>query len=742
MDLSTGFSVNSLTRNPNEAMDLVKKPEWYRRHTATCSADSSSPLRTRHRTDGGKPEVGLVVPTRPATEEAARRDDPTDCRNASLPPQGLGLFHDSVHGRLWQAGFYRQPSLTEGPAVAVDSSTGTDSDSGSDVLFLLSASKDPAACSSASRESPSPAGEPQPCFLLPSALSWPSCESSSSSDSSDGSSVIPVRHARPVVLLSDVKVEYRKYSESPIDISSDDDGDGGESTVAGVAVSGDELRHRVYADSGSDKASVSEEKAIVRSERGDLRRSPRIKMAAVPAAAEFACRVSQRNLRSQVKCGYEEVDDPEDVMDYIKGIATSSSSSSSSSSSEEEEQEEIPFRPKLQRRTRNTSGSSDDSSGNWSGKSSGNATGSDGRPSGWRPSEPARGGTRWRAEQIPEHTEPVGRNTRLKPATPLPAPKPAPAATRKAAPRKKVAGKRRRQRKRRQPGSPPPLFPPGEPDVLLKYTRLREQRKKKSRAQDFQPFVHVGKRTCTVVNHQEDEGSAASPASPPGCLPGTTCYRLGRLGSRSRGRPPQSCCLCGRSANAMGLGDLHGPYYPVHQLTRGEGLGDLHGPYYPVHQLTRGEGLGDLHGPYYPSDRVHGDGDEEEEEEDGGGAVEDDRSSVKATDSSRVVAQSTPPAEEWWVHEDCGVWSTGVFLVRGHLYGLKEASKVTRDVVCCGCHESGAIMGCLQKGCMLNYHYRCAISSGCLLNEENFSMKCSKHKNKVFTRAAHHPHKR
>ncbi|CAL8302607.1 unnamed protein product [Merluccius merluccius] len=757
MDLSTGFSVNSLTRNHAEAMDLVKKPEWYRRHTPTCSADTSAPLRTRSRMD--KPEVGLGGPLCPKMEDAVCYDDTMDRRSATLPPQALGLYHESVRDRLWQAGFYHQPDLMENAAATADSSTGTDSDSGSDVIFLLSASKDSPACSSVSRESASPAavvlsldGEGRGCFLLPSALSSPSGESSCSSDSSDGSSVIPVHHARPVVLLSDVKIDYRKFAESPINISSDDDDD---SAVVEVSVTADKRRPCVFADSSSDKESASDKRSV-RNERGDLRRSPRIKTAvaaAAPVAAEFNCKATRRSLRSQMmKCGYEDADDSEEVMDYIQAV-------SSSSSEEEEEKEEeaaIPSRPKVQRKKRRTSCSSDDSSDNSSNSDS------------WQPSKiavreapRAERARRKPTPQIPKDTKTVSRNARLKtsqkPAKPLPAPKPAPAATRKAAQKKPAAGKRRRKRKRR-PSSPPPLFPPGEPDILLKYTKLREERKKKSRSDDFQAYVHVGKRTCTVVNYQEDEGSAgrprcdaADPASHTGSLPNTSCYRLGRLGSQSGGQPPQTCCLCGRSANAMSLGDLHGPYYPMPQFPQGRvPQRGRHSPLPNGVEIPAHSGGGHGSRPVAESNRVHGNDDEEEvkvedeEEEDGGGGdVEDDRSSsVMVIDSPRVLAESTPRTEELWVHEDCGVWSTGVFLVKGRLYGLKEASEVAKDVVCCGCHESGAIMGCFQKGCMLNYHYRCAISSGCLLNEENFSMKCSQHKNKVFTSATRRHHKR
>jgi len=647
MDLSTGFSVNSLTCSHTEAMDLVKKPEWYRRHTPTYSSDPTSPLRTRC----------------PKMEEAVRYDE---CRNTVLPPPGLSLYQDSVRGHLWQAGFYHQPSLADATAGTASSTTGTDSDSGSDVIFLLAASKDSAACSSTSPESGGPTA----------ALSSASSESLCSSESSDSSSVIPVRHTRPVVLLSDVKISYRKFAESPINISSDDDDD---SAVMEVSLNCDKRQRRVPDDSAFDKE-IASDKMSIRRERGDLRRSPRIKMTAAPTVAEFTCKSSPHNLRNQVKCSYQDVDDSEEVMDYIEGT-------SPSSSSEEEE------RPNLQRKKQNTSCSSDESFVN-------SSDDSDDCPNGWQPAksshcEPTRA-ERARCKATPpilEDTKTVPRrNTRLKSSKRLPArPRLAP---KKAAPTKPVAGKRRqRQRKRQRPSGPPPTFPPGEPELLLKYMRLRGERKR-SRQVDFRPFVHVARSSCTVVNYQEEHNRAANAAAPPppqdGSLPTSSCYRLGRPDPRGRGPADlQTCCLCGRSANAMTLGDLHGPYYPLPQFPQ---VGALQGsteeeepPSTPAthhskhrpraemetQEVTRGD-----------DSRVHGSG---EEEEDAAGHVTDDRWSVTEGDAPRVPAlESQALPDERWIHEDCSVWSTGIFLVRGRLYGLKEAANVAKDVVSTG----------------------------------------------------------
>ncbi|XP_025938749.1 retinoic acid-induced protein 1 [Apteryx rowi] len=90
-----------------------------------------------------------------------------------------------------------------------------------------------------------------------------------------------------------------------------------------------------------------------------------------------------------------------------------------------------------------------------------------------------------------------------------------------------------------------------------------------------------------------------------------------------------------------------------------------------------------------------------------------------------------PPAgdtQEHWLHEACAVWTAGVYLVAGKLYGLQEAVKAAADGKCSSCQQAGATVGCCQKGCPHTYHYACAVDTGCLLTEESFSLKCPKHK--------------
>ncbi|KAJ4921525.1 hypothetical protein JOQ06_015416, partial [Pogonophryne albipinna] len=97
--------------------------------------------------------------------------------------------------------------------------------------------------------------------------------------------------------------------------------------------------------------------------------------------------------------------------------------------------------------------------------------------------------------------------------------------------------------------------------------------------------------------------------------------------------------------------------------------------------------------------------------------------------------------EELWVHEGCIVWTSGVYLVNGRLYGLQEALDGARETCCSYCDMVGSTLGCYSKGCTLRYHYLCAIEADCSLNEDNFSLRCPKHKVKEesLLRAFGHP---
>ncbi|XP_060713329.1 transcription factor 20 isoform X2 [Tachysurus vachellii] len=237
------------------------------------------------------------------------------------------------------------------------------------------------------------------------------------------------------------------------------------------------------------------------------------------------------------------------------------------------------------------------------------------------------------------------------------------------------AAKRRKKKQLSGSSSPPFSFPSHGPEIKLKYASCKEE-KREGRGNAFAPYVRMEFSACTIVNF-EDEGNIQVKMQrhgSPGIVPTSSCLHLGRLKSESRHQTGELCCLCGRMANAAGLGDLHGPYHPREVSTNVL----INGHEHSGANRTR------------PSDEVG----------------------------------------ERWVHEDCSIWSTGVFLVKGRLYGLDEAVRLAQETVCSCCLTCGATLGCFFKGCPNKYHFPCALQAGCVFNEENFTVRCLKHKNK------------
>nr|XP_046232966.1 retinoic acid-induced protein 1 isoform X2 [Scatophagus argus] len=318
---------------------------------------------------------------------------------------------------------------------------------------------------------------------------------------------------------------------------------------------------------------------------------------------------------------------------------------------------------------------------------------------------------------------------------------------------------RRKKHKRSQSSS---MFSPKEPEIKLRYVNYKEE-KRDLRLDSFSPFIRVERQQsspslCTVINYPEElrtQHKKGQQAHPGGFIsaivPSTSCLQLGRASTHSQHQRSLVCCLCGLSANAMDLGDLHGPYYPegyqpspktpagVSGLKEDEDdYSDSDSSSYTIRSRERKRAFPHAPRPLRPgaqlkekgllvSQRWTGDST-------GSPAAKRVRSDAGSAHVEDWYSPPVLPLEpcEYWLHEDCGIWSAGVFLVKGKVYGLEEAVKVAQETMCSACRDPGATLGCFFKSCPNKYHYRCALESDCVLIEENFSMKCKKHKNKTF----------
>lgn len=654
MDLSKSYPVTPLTRSHTEAMDLAKKPEWYHRRPASCSTEINSPFRSRASSSYS------TLSTRLRPEAAA----PVHCRDMEQRPESLGnymsstlsrgldLYRDGVHGNLWHPGFYG-PDRTGSPVP--ESSGGDESDSGSDVIFLVSSAKEPLLCSPFIQdgvghivEPLSPAAssvdEGRGCYHLPQPLSSPSPDSSYSEDSSDSSVDIPVHHARPVVLLSDLSAIYSNHGESPVDISSDD------SDVIEVSVTPEKKKSNSCKKRLLSKAAPQSDHEEAPSR--EVRRSSRIRKC-VSEMPPLTCGSSRHSLKRRAKNDavgiYNESCDSDDMIEHAVRL----------SSSDADE-------PVQQAKVSQRDGSNFEEAGVHTASA---------RMSPQRESEP-----RCRVTQ----TENICRKQK-KPLTICKAKtirraeekqkSRIPSEQRQRTKTDKTKTVRRKKKRRSQTG-PSARFPPGEPEIKLRYVNTKEDKKEK-KSGSFCPFVHMEKRTCTVVNYQEEEatvrssqgaGQPAASTTLSGFVPNTSCFQLGRFSSESRCQTTLLCCLCGQTANAMGLGDLHGPYHPTSPSS------DCRRQNCRAEQEDH-EHVGEL-------DRRRS-----------GNSSDYENSAAKRLHHSNSQSPSEVPfhLHECWIHEDCGIWSAGVFLVRGKLYGLEEAARLAQETVSaterCVCEE-------------------------------------------------------
>ncbi|XP_073346085.1 uncharacterized protein [Pagrus major] len=303
------------------------------------------------------------------------------------------------------------------------------------------------------------------------------------------------------------------------------------------------------------------------------------------------------------------------------------------------------------------------------------------------------------------------------------------------------------RRKKHKQSRSSSIFSPKEPEIKLRYVNFKEE-KRESRLDNFSPFVRVKRQQsssslCTVINYPEEartQHKKGQQAHPSGfisaVIPSTSCLQLGRASTHSQHQRSLVCCLCGQSANAMDLGDLHGPYYPE---------GFQPSTKTPANMLGLKENEDDYSDSDSSSCSVRGRGGKRavpltarprrwKNGGTGSPAAKRARSDAGSADVEDWYSPPVLPLEpcEYWLHEDCTIWSTGVFLVKGKVYGLEEAVRAAQETMCSACRDPGATLGCFFKNCPNKYHYRCALESDCVLIEENFSMKCKKHKNKTF----------
>lgn len=190
--------------------------------------------------------------------------------------------------------------------------------------------------------------------------------------------------------------------------------------------------------------------------------------------------------------------------------------------------------------------------------------------------------------------------------------------------------------------------------------------------------------------------------------------------------PTWVCALCRKGSHFGGLGDLYGPY----------GVGDDPGGSSTAVQAgTSGEGgacrgRGRRRRSEAETVIVRGAKKAKQRRPSDSSGAEDRTAGVANCQmlTAASVVDGEAAVRELWVHEDCAVWTQGVYLVGHRVRGLEEAVREAQDLCCSKCKFVGATLACVMRGCAEKFHYLCAVERGCQLESENFSIRCPKHK--------------
>uniref|UniRef100_A0A3B3RH15 DUF4683 domain-containing protein n=1 Tax=Paramormyrops kingsleyae TaxID=1676925 RepID=A0A3B3RH15_9TELE len=214
----------------------------------------------------------------------------------------------------------------------------------------------------------------------------------------------------------------------------------------------------------------------------------------------------------------------------------------------------------------------------------------------------------------------------------------------------------------------------------------------------FRPYVHVDKMAhfasvCTVINGPEEEHllfqarrkKIQDAATVSKAIPDSSVMLQGPLVNKNLIDRSLTCCLCGKPTNYKELGDLCGPYYPEDSIPR-KTLS------FKYRQLSREDkvimncnvghtGALKREGGRSLAGRSSCEGN-------AGQLRGAERASVEGVarlhESGRTALQGAEleaESREHWLHEACAVWTGGVFLVSGKLYGVKEAARATAATV-------------------------------------------------------------
>lgn len=91
------------------------------------------------------------------------------------------------------------------------------------------------------------------------------------------------------------------------------------------------------------------------------------------------------------------------------------------------------------------------------------------------------------------------------------------------------------------------------------------------------------------------------------------------------------------------------------------------------------------------------------------------------------IVETDKKTYEIWAHEDCIVWSPGIYIVGHKIVGLEEAVWTSCNIPCKNCNLKGANIFCLRRACMNTMHLCCARANKWQFDDSTFKAYCPQH---------------
>uniref|UniRef100_A0A3B3C151 Retinoic acid induced 1 n=1 Tax=Oryzias melastigma TaxID=30732 RepID=A0A3B3C151_ORYME len=231
---------------------------------------------------------------------------------------------------------------------------------------------------------------------------------------------------------------------------------------------------------------------------------------------------------------------------------------------------------------------------------------------------------------------------------------------------------------------------------VISVKRIRRRPIYQNSKLSFCPYVRINNSRdfsswCAIVNKPEDavvfqrrrkKGiiRMRNPFTVAKVTPHTAAMIQGPMVNTDLTGRSLSCCLCGKPANYKDLGDLCGPYYAESSVPR-KVLTITHTESFKEESNTTcANDCSTTEEPGTSKNNAEVNVDKEGNTE----ASSQEPSSRKHHHWRYRIfqrLQMEAEASEHWAHENCAIWTKGVIMVAGRLYGLKEAANSSAQTV-------------------------------------------------------------